>query len=176
MHTEKASKQATMYWCRLKYGPWALHMAASSEGLCYVETSLQGDPDESLKQWANKKGYKLLYNEKKLQPYQAELIEYLAGDRQSFSSPLHLQGTPFQVAVWNALRDIPYGETVAYSHIAERIGRPSAIRAVGTAIGSNPILIIVPCHRVIGKSGALTGFRAGLAMKKALLKLEDVSI
>lgn len=165
-------------WGTLNDGNWVLHMAVSSEGLCYVETSVQEDAEERLKQWINKRypGRELIYNEKKLEPYRAELVEYFAGDRQSFSFPLHLHGTPFQVAVWNALRDIPYGETTSYSVIAKRIGRPNAVRAVGTAIGSNPILIIVPCHRVIGKNGALTGFRGGLTMKQSLLMLEGRSI
>ena len=86
--------------------------------------------------------------------------------------PIDLHGTPFQQIVWKALQEIPYGQTVSYSDIAERIEKPNAVRAVGTAIGANPVLIIVPCHRVIAKSGKLGGFRAGLEMKEQLLELE----
>ena len=85
---------------------------------------------------------------------------------------MDLHGTPFQQSVWKALQEIPYGQTVSYSDIAERIEKPNAVRAVGTAIGANPVLIIVPCHRVIAKSGKLSGFRAGLEMKEQLLGLE----
>ena len=85
---------------------------------------------------------------------------------------MDLHGTPFQMAVWEALRKIPFGVTVSYTDIAERIGKPSSVRAVGTAIGANPVLITVPCHRVIAKSGKLTGYRGGLDMKEQLLGLE----
>jgi methylated-DNA-[protein]-cysteine S-methyltransferase len=83
-----------------------------------------------------------------------------------------MQGTDFQKSVWSQLRKIPYGETRSYSQIAEAIGRPKAVRAVGTANGSNPVAIIVPCHRVIGSSGKLTGYGGGLPLKKRLLELE----
>ena len=101
-----------------------------------------------------------------------ELREYLVHIRTEFSFPLSLRGTPFQLDVWNALRQIPYGHTVSYSEIAQAIGRPTAVRAVAQAIGKNPCLIAVPCHRVLGKDGSLTGFSAGLPWKKYLLSLE----
>lgn len=91
---------------------------------------------------------------------------------ETFTIPIDVYGTAFQLAVWNTVREIPYGETHSYSEIAERIQKPNAVRAVGTAVGANPLLITIPCHRVIGKNGKLTGFRGGLAMKKELLKLE----
>ena len=112
--------------------------------------------------------------EKALQFYTTELIEYLDGKRKEFTASISLHGTPFQQSVWQALVDIPFGETVSYTTIAERIGKPTAVRAVGTAIGANPMLIIVPCHRVIGKNGSLTGFRGGLPMKEQLLNLGRV--
>lgn len=102
-----------------------------------------------------------------------QLEEYLTGERQAFSLPLAPRGTPFQLQVWQALREIPYGETRTYGEIAARIGNPRACRAVGMANHHNPLLIIVPCHRVIGASGQLTGFGAGLAVKEKLLKLEE---
>jgi methylated-DNA-[protein]-cysteine S-methyltransferase len=101
-----------------------------------------------------------------------QLNEYFAGQRTEFDVPVTLVGTPFQRAVWAALRDIPYGETVSYGHLAERIGRPTAVRAVGLANGRNPISIIVPCHRVVGATGDLTGYGGGLERKQHLLDFE----
>ena len=101
-----------------------------------------------------------------------ELSEYFAGIRKSFSVTLDLQGTAFQQQVWTELMDIPWGETRSYSEIAQAIGRPRAVRAVAQAIGKNPCLIMVPCHRVLGKNGSLTGFSAGLDLKEALLLRE----
>ena len=101
-----------------------------------------------------------------------QLREYFAGKRKAFDLPLQLTGTEFQVRVLQELQQIPYGETTSYSDIAERIGRPKAMRAVGAANGRNPIPIIIPCHRVIGRGGDLTGFGGGLETKAALLRLE----
>lgn len=101
-----------------------------------------------------------------------ELSEYFAGTRTTFTVPLHLQGTEFQLKAWNALRSIPYGETRSYSEIAEMIGNPKACRAVGGANNKNPVMLFVPCHRVVGKSGALVGFTGGLDTKKYLLEME----
>ena len=101
-----------------------------------------------------------------------ELEEYFGGARQDFSVPLDLEGSPFQVEVWTALRAIPYGETVSYADIAQAIGRPAAVRAVGAANGRNPISIIVPCHRVIGADGSLTGYGWGVDRKAWLLAHE----
>jgi methylated-DNA-[protein]-cysteine S-methyltransferase len=102
----------------------------------------------------------------------AQLGEYFAGRRTNFELPLSMHGSPFELAVWRALQDIPYGGTVSYGEIARRIGRPSAARAVGLANGRNPISVIVPCHRVIGANGALTGYGGGLERKRLLLELE----
>lgn len=103
----------------------------------------------------------------------AELAEYFAGERTRFSVPLDPQGTPFRRRVWDALQDIPYGATCAYSDIARELGRPGSARAVGGAVGSNPLSIFVPCHRVIGANGTLTGYAGGLDRKRALLALEQ---
>ena len=107
-----------------------------------------------------------------LRETQAQLEAYFAGSLREFDLPVAFGGTPFQHAVWEALRQITYGRTSTYGQIAQKIGRPKAVRAVGHAIGRNPISIIVPCHRVIGKDGSLTGFAGGLAVKAALLALE----
>ncbi len=104
-----------------------------------------------------------------------ELREYFAGERREFTLPLAPAGTPFQQQVWTALREIPYGTTCSYGRIAERIGRPKACRAVGMANNRNPIAIVVPCHRVVGASGALVGYAAGLEVKEKLLALESMN-
>ena len=106
----------------------------------------------------------------------AQLAEYFAGQRRHFELPLDLSsGTVFQQAVWQALQGIAPGDTVSYSGISEHIGKPGAVRAVGAAIGRNPISIVVPCHRVIGAGGALTGYAGGLERKSALLRLEGAT-
>lgn len=102
-----------------------------------------------------------------------QLGEYFTGQRQEFDLPLYQPGTPFQQQVWKALRDIPYGTTVSYAQLAASIGRPSAYRAVAAACQANAIGIIVPCHRVIGSSSALTGYAGGLDRKRWLLALEE---
>ena len=102
-----------------------------------------------------------------------QLQDYFRGALIEFDLPLSLGGTDFQLRVWTALRTIPYGETISYAQLAERIGKPKAVRAVGLANGSNPIPIIIPCHRVIGSDGGLTGFGGGLPNKKKLLALES---
>ena len=101
-----------------------------------------------------------------------QLSEYLIGERKRFDLPLHPRGTMFQQQVWKALCDIPYGETRSYKEIAEAIGNPKAVRAVGMANNRNPLLIVIPCHRVIGANGKLVGYAAGIEMKEYLLKLE----
>ena len=101
-----------------------------------------------------------------------QLGAYFAGERESFDLDLAPVGTPFQLAVWEALRTIPYGETRSYGELAAQIGRPGASRAVGAANGNNPLSIVVPCHRVIGADGSLTGFGGGLPRKQWLLSME----
>lgn len=103
---------------------------------------------------------------------QRQLDEYFAGHRRSFDLTLAPHGTAFQLKVWQALCEIPYGETWSYADIAHGLGQPTATRAVGAANGRNPLPIVVPCHRVIGADGSLTGFSGGLAIKQALLELE----
>ena len=102
-----------------------------------------------------------------------QLEEYFAGKRKIFDLPIKLIGTEFQIKVWNELKKIPYGETRSYKQIAESIGNPKAVRAVGLANNKNPITIIIPCHRVIGSNGKLVGYAGGINMKKQLLDLEN---
>ena len=103
----------------------------------------------------------------------AELNEYFAGARTEFTLPLAPHGTPFQRDVWRAIAAIPYGETAAYRDLASRIGRPASIRAAGAATGRNPLSIVVPCHRVVGSAGSLTGYAGGIERKSRLLALES---
>src|SRR3546814_636105 len=101
-----------------------------------------------------------------------QLDEYFAGDRVTFDLPLAPRGTAFQCGVWQMLASIPYGDTISYAQLATRVGKPSATRAVGAANGRNPLPIVLPCHRVIGADGSLTGFGGGLPTKRFLLQLE----
>jgi methylated-DNA-[protein]-cysteine S-methyltransferase len=105
-----------------------------------------------------------------------QLSQYFAGKLRKFDLPLRLEGTEFQNSVWTALSSIPYGETISYKRLAERVGRPKAVRAVGAANGANPIPIILPCHRVIGQDDSLTGFGGGLPLKQRLLQLESCQL
>ncbi len=101
-----------------------------------------------------------------------QLIRYFEGHEESFEVPLDLRGTPFQVQVWRQLLEIPYGTTVSYGEVAHAIGNPRANQAVGSAVGKNPVPVVVPCHRVIGHDGTLVGFGGGLPTKVKLLELE----
>jgi methylated-DNA-[protein]-cysteine S-methyltransferase len=114
------------------------------------------------------------------QPVLAAAVEqleaYFAGERQEFDLPLELVGTEFQLLAWRALATVPYGETVSYAEQARRIGRPTAVRAIGAANGRNPVPVVLPCHRVVGADGSLTGFGGGLGTKAALLDLERARV
>lgn len=103
-----------------------------------------------------------------------QLTEYFAGVRQVFSLPLAFSGTPFQEDVWRALAKIPYGQTVSYGELAKACGHPAAVRAAANAVGKNPFLIVLPCHRVLASRGRLGGFSAGISIKKALLSHENI--
>ena len=106
---------------------------------------------------------------------QRQIEEYLRGERRAFDLPVRLQDTPFRMRVWQALQEIPWGETRSYGDIARQIGAPRAARAVGMANHANPLMLLVPCHRVIGADGSMGGFAAGCAIKAALLRLESPS-
>jgi len=164
-----------IYWTQVAFKDWTFHIAASEQGLCYVGS--QNKPLSELVDWVKYRfpGSELLREDRKLLPMVKELQEYLLGERDVFSMPFDFRGTPFQLSVWNALCGIPYGQTRSYSDIALLINKPASVRAVGAAIGANPILISVPCHRVIGKNGTLSGYRGGIEMKIQLLELERKS-
>ncbi len=163
----------TIYWIWLHHNEWRMYLAATLKGLCFVGS--QNGPFEEVSKWAEKTFPESQLEENKdiLLPFSEQIIEYLEGERENFTLSFDYKGTAFQQAVWKALCEIPYGQTKSYSDVANTIDKPKAVRAVGAAIGKNPILITVPCHRVVGKNGSLTGFRGGLEMKKQLLKLEQ---
>ncbi|MGL5814057.1 MAG: methylated-DNA--[protein]-cysteine S-methyltransferase [Aeromonas sp.] len=148
------------------HGP--LLVAIDETGLRYVDFVDGLRPLPTRPEWRQDKDA--------LAPYLTEFRAYFAGELQRFTLPLAAQGTAFQRAVWQALCDIPYGETRSYGEIATAIGKPSASRAVGAANGRNPLSIIVPCHRVIGQNGSLTGYAGGLPIKQALLRLEGIAV
>ncbi len=100
------------------------------------------------------------------------LDSYFSGQEPAFTPPVHLMGTPFQMQVWKLLQEIPYGKTTTYGALATALGKPGASQAVGNAVGRNPVSLIVPCHRVVGKAGSLTGYAGGVERKEYLLKLE----
>jgi methylated-DNA-[protein]-cysteine S-methyltransferase len=168
----KSQTKPTIYWSLLLYKNWKIFLAVTSKGLCFVGSHKSAF--EELAAWAQKRlpGSPLVENREELEKYESELADYLDGKRQNFTIPFDYNGTDFQLSVWNALCEIPYGETRSYSDIANAINKPAAVRAVGTAIGANPVLITIPCHRVVGKNGSLTGYRGGLEMKTRLLDLE----
>jgi len=146
-------------------------LAASAQGLAGVWfTEGQRHLPPELAVWPSAPEHPLL------QQASAQLAEYFAGQRRTFDLPLDISGgTAFQQAVWQALLGLLPGGTISYGDLSQRIGKPGAVRAVGAAIGRNPLSIIVPCHRVIGAGGALTGYAGGLARKSALLQLEGVT-
>jgi methylated-DNA-[protein]-cysteine S-methyltransferase len=153
-----------MYYCYMDTPIGELLVAGDDQGLSLIgfpEGSMRREPEPD---W--------IFNEQPLAEARRQLTEYFAGDRRAFELPLQLSGTEFQLLVLEELRRIPYGETTSYGDIAARIGRPRAMRAVGAANGRNPLPIVVPCHRVIGSTGDLTGFGGGLDTKEALLRLE----
>ncbi|WP_339179377.1 methylated-DNA--[protein]-cysteine S-methyltransferase [Bacillus sp. FSL R5-0560] len=168
----ETKSKPTLYWSLLMFKNWNLYIASTSKGLVFVGS--QNKPFEELFEWAKKRfpGSPLVEDDEKLDPYVVEITQYLEGNRKNFTVPIEYVGTTFQLAVWNALCEIPYGQTRSYSDIANHINKPAAVRAVGAAIGANPALITVPCHRVIGKNGSLTGYRGGFEMKTLLLDLE----
>lgn len=127
--------------------------------------------------WSKQKSqFELAGSNNVLEEAALQLKEYFQKKRTQFDLPLEFNGTDFQKKVWNALLKIPYGKTISYSEQAQKIKNPKAIRCVGTTNGKNPIAIIAPCHRVIGKNGSLTGFGGGLDMKKFLLELEGIKV
>lgn len=160
----KAHPQKTRYYCVIESPVGKLLLAGNAQALTHVSfqdgrRSTQPDP-----QWT--------YSETPFQKSIQQLHEYFSGKRKTFKIKLAPEGTPFQRKVWDALQTIPYGRTLSYRQIANAIGKPQAVRAVGAANGQNPLSIVIPCHRVIGSNGKLVGFGGGLPIKEALLSHE----
>ena len=155
------SKEGELSGTLLESPVGPLTLLASTKGLVgvYFENRFDGDWNETSNEF--------------LEQIAQQLTEYFQGKRQEFAIPFDLRGTAFQKEVWQTLATIPYGETISYRELAERIQRPKASRAVGLANGNNPISIILPCHRVIGSNGKLVGYGGGLERKLKLLELED---
>lgn len=157
-----------------RFGGEELYLMATEAGLCRITWPCE--KEDALVRWRDKHmpNAALHRDDKALASVVRQVEEYLAGRRRGFDLPLDLRGTPFQQKIWAELLTIPYGSTMSYADLAAAAGRPAAVRAAGAANGANPVPLLVPCHRVIGKNGRLTGFRGGLTIKEELLKLEGV--
>jgi methylated-DNA-[protein]-cysteine S-methyltransferase len=142
-----------------------LRLASDGDALCLIEFEHPRHPHRQGGDWLERE-------DAVLHEARRQLHEYFEGERRGFDLPLAPRGTGFQQQVWLALREIPYGATISYAQLATRLGAPTATRAVGAANGRNPLPIVVPCHRVIGADGSLTGFGGGLPTKRFLLELE----
>lgn len=172
---EAANTPEPLYLIEMDSPIGKLTLSATLDGLCRIDFGTVLECSHDIQAWAEQAiGAVILQrNPERLKAAKKQLEEYFAGERTTFDLKLDLRGgTPFQREVWQTLRDIPYGETWAYKDLAERIGNPKAVRAVGGANNKNPISIIIPCHRVIGASGQLVGYGGGLSKKVALLELE----
>ena len=163
----KPTPQSRRYWCHLDTPVGRLLLAGDATALTRVHFQSGPHPQQPAAEW--------LEDRRPFVPVVAQLAEYFSGTRRTFTLPLAPEGTAFQHAVWQALRAIPYGHTISYGELARRLGRTHGARAVGLANGANPLPIIVPCHRVIGADGSLTGFGGGLPIKRALLALEGAA-
>ena len=164
-------RRERLYGSVIGWEGWQFAIVSSQKGLRYVD--LHGIPLSDLSKRLN--AHVAPDDERNL-PILRELREYLAGEREVFAISLDIQGTSFQQSVWKAIRQVPYGKTTSYEEIARQIRRPKATRAVGQAVGANPVPIFIPCHRIIGKDGSLTGYGGGLPLKERLLALEQGSL
>lgn len=169
----------TIYWTELKSPVGPLVLLATDAGLCRIEFGDFALREEKLRNWTRTwftgdAQWVLVKPNEHIMISEAagQLERYFAGGLEAFTVKLDMRGTPFQTKVWQALQDVPYGESRSYKHIAEAIGQPKAVRAVGGANNRNPVPLIVPCHRIIGAGGALVGYGGGLDTKTYLLALE----
>ena len=160
-----------LYASTVSWEGWTFRVLSSGTGLRWIDLTAT-----SLARLAERLSAKVLPDDEPNEAVLTQIHGYLRGNRRTFDLPLDLRGTPFQVSVWKALGEVPYGETASYGEIAEQVGRPRAVRAVGQAVGANPVAIVLPCHRVIGSSGNLTGYAGGLPLKERLLALERGSL
>ena len=155
------------YWHEVESPVGRLLLAGTAQALTRVHFQAGPHPLQPAEQWCRAAA--------PFERVQAQLTEYFGGTRRTFELPLAPRGTPFQLRVWRALCAIPYGETLSYGELARQLGLVGGARAVGLANGANPLPIVVPCHRVIGADGTLTGFGGGLQIKRSLLALEGAA-
>jgi methylated-DNA-[protein]-cysteine S-methyltransferase len=169
----KKTKQSPekLYGSTLSWEGWTFRVLSSRVGLRWIELA-----PTAFDQLGRRLRARVLPDDDPNGVTLREIHEYLHGARDAFSVGLDLRGTPFQRSVWEAITAIPYGGTTSYAEVAASIGRPRALRAVGQAVGANPVPIVIPCHRVIGKSGRLIGYGGGLPLKERLLALERGSL
>jgi methylated-DNA-[protein]-cysteine S-methyltransferase len=160
-----------LYASAIHWEGWTFHILSSAAGLRLVD--LDGTP---LARLADRLAARVVPDDEPNAAILSQLRQYLRGERRGFDLPLDLRGTPFQLSVWNAVSVIPYGSLRTYGDIAAQISRPTATRAVGQAVGANPVPLVIACHRVIGSSGGLVGYRGGLPLKERLLALEQGSL
>lgn len=174
MYAEQTMKQELVTWANLKTHIGTIRVAATPRGVCKI--ALGQETAQDFLGWLERH-----VGHASSKPGRSGLValvidqiaEYLNGQRREFDLPLDLRGTEFQRRVWSAVAAIPYGQTRTYAEIAQAIGRPSAVRAVGAANGANPLPLVVPCHRVVGSDGSLTGYGGGLDVKRRLLEMES---
>ena len=157
------------YYDRFKSPQGGMLLVASDDGLAGIYFDRQKHHPKLASEWKQNRGHKVLRQTRR------ELEEYFSGKRKRFEVALDPEGTPFQRAVWKAISTVGFGKTISYGELARRAGHPGSARAAGAATGRNPIGIIVPCHRIMGSNGSLTGYAGGLDRKRALLKLEGAN-
>jgi O-6-methylguanine DNA methyltransferase len=169
----KRTRQSSekLYGSTLSWEGWTFRVLSSRGGLRWIELV-----PTMFDQLARRLRARVLPDDGPNGVALREIHEYLGGVRAAFSVDLDLRGTPFQRSVWDVIAAIPYGSTASYADVAASIGRPRALRAVGQAVSANPVPIVIPCHRVIGKSGRLIGYGGGLPLKERLLALERGSL
>ena len=160
-----------LYGSTVSWEGWEFRILSSAEGVRWLD--LHPTSFEALEKRLHAR---ILPDDERNQRVLDEVHAYLRGELRAFTVPVDLRGTPFQCDVWRAIASIPYGKTTSYGALAAAIERPNATRAVGQATGANPVPIIIPCHRIIGSSGGLTGFGGGLPLKERLLGLEQGSL
>ena len=160
-----------LYGSTVSWEGWTFRVLSSATGLRWIELK-----PTSFEELGDRLHARILPDDQPNAAVLDELREYLRGEQRVFSIALDIRGTLFQRRVWDMLTKIPYGQTVSYAEIAERIGNAKALRAVGQAVGANPVPIVIPCHRVVGKDGHLVGFGGGLPLKVRLLNLERGSL
>ena len=161
-----------IYYAGLETPLGVMWAAASEKGI--VQFNMSNDREGFLKELRARIKAEYIEDTSRFKSLKAELDRYFKGEKFVFKGPFDMRGTPFQVAVWKAIYSIPYGKLTSYGGIAEQIGRPKAVRAVGNAVGDNPMGLIVPCHRVVWGNGGIGGFSGGLEWKRKLLKQEGI--